>query len=576
MSDAVKWLYTLIKPYRWRALLGGFLVALTVLFNAGLLATSATLLAKAALMPPLLLLMPYITGVRFFGIFRAVVRYGERLYNHTVAFRILSGLRTFLYNKLEPLVPDTLAHYTEAKMYQAFIEDVDVLKYFYLRVISVPLGTFLVALASSLFVGIFSVTAGCVLFVTLVSVSFILTAGLYRKNQVISSQSEAARSKLGEHLSDAVRVMDELTFSTQVTFWRTRLQEDIYCDLVASEQREKMNAVVFQSIQFLAHFTFLAVLALTAPLVTSGEIQGVHFAMVALVTLASFEMVQQLPEAVFEYQKSVAAANHLMPVVDAAVSDVGHNKQHIVPNAYNISLQQVSFNYHGQSAQSLTDVSLSIPFGSHVAFIGESASGKTTVARLIAALWKPDGGKLWLGDHSYDDYAPNEIRQYVGLLEQEPFFFHATLKENLLLAKPDADDAAIYDVLAQVDMLDKVKSLPLGLNAPMGEKGTYFSGGEKQRLALARMLLKDAPILILDEPFQNLDGLSVGLLKRLFDVYKNNKTIIIITHELNILPSLNFTYLFQGGKILAAGTHDDCLTHSEAYRSLWRIHMARI
>ena len=156
MSDTIRWLLRLLAPYRWRVLLGSLLVALTVLGNAGLLATSGLLLSKAALTPEVLLLMPLITGVRFFGIGRAVVRYVERLLNHSVAFRILGHLRRDFYDHLEPLVPDALPDYAEGKLYNQFVTDINVLQYFYLKAVSVPLGSLIIYTVCALFLAFIS------------------------------------------------------------------------------------------------------------------------------------------------------------------------------------------------------------------------------------------------------------------------------------------------------------------------------------------------------------------------------------------------------------------------------------
>lgn len=574
MKKTIIWLWTLIRPYKWRAVFGAFLVAVTVLANIGLLATSSVLLAKAALLPPLLLLMPYITGVRFFGISRAVLRYAERLFNHSVAFHILGGLRVSLYNHLEPLVPDRLTNYTEGKMYQQLIKDIDVLRFFYLRVVSIPLGTLLVIFVSSLFVSLFIKEAGIALAGMLCFTACLVFVILWKRNNLYEKECRDARGRLANVFADMIHGIDELLGAPGRTARIDNFTSLIKQDLYTRQKIFKTENVVKRLIVFFSHLTMLLLLWICIPYVSDGRLDGIYLAMIGLIALASFETIQQFPQTILELQRSFQAAEDMVPIMSSRSTVV--NTSDLLRNEYDLRLSHVTFCYHGAAQNALENVSMDIPEGARVAFVGTSGSGKSSAAKLLLKLWRTDEGTLYLGGQSYDTLSEDEVRQYVSLLEQEPSFFHATLRENLLLANAQANDAELWDVLKKVDMADKVKSFTKKLDEPLGENAMRLSGGERQRLALARIILKDAPVMILDEPLQNLDGITAAMLEELFQTLDKKKTVIIITHELKNLPVIDFIYLFKNGKIITSGTHEACLEKSEAYRALWALEQQRV
>lgn len=575
MKRTVLWLWKLIQPYKWRVLLGAFLVSVTVLANSGLLATSSVLLAKAALLPPILVLMPFITGVRFFGIARAVLRYTERLYNHSVAFRILGGMRVSLYNRLEPLVPDKMPHYTEGKMYQQLIKDIDTLRFFYLRVVSIPLGAILVVVYSSVFVSLFVYEAGFILAAALILTMVLIVLNLWKRNECHEVLHREVRSQLADGFSDFIHGIAELKGAPGRDAWRESLFQYIKKDLLYRRKKLNLENIIKRLISFCSHMTVLLLLYIVLPYVETGVLDGIYFAMIGLVALAAFESIQQFPQSIMELQNSLHAAKDMVPIMSQQAKD-DNDASMINPTTYDLNLDEVSFHYHNKNLCLLENISMSIPEGSRVAFVGASGSGKSSLARLLLKLWEPDEGTLYIGDCSYSMLSGEIIRQYVSLLEQEPSFFHATLRENLMLANVNADEMILWDVLRKVNLDDKISSLPKKLDEPLGENAMRLSGGEKQRLALARILLKDAPIMILDEPLQNLDGITATMLEEVLHSLDSKKTLIIITHELKKLPDVDYIYLFKNGKIVTSGTHDECLATSAMYQAFWTLEQQRV
>lgn len=570
MKDAHKWLWSLILPYKWRAFLGALLVAMTILSNVGLLALSSVLLAKAALLPPLLTLMTLITSVRFFGTIRAVWRYGERLYNHNIAFQILTDIRVRLYNCLEKKVPEKLSHYTEGKLYIKLMKDVEVLQFFYLRVVSVPLGTAIVIILSSFILYLFSPRAGILLLSVLILVT-ILGTFIWNKSARMHEQTvRNHREALAATFTDIIHGIVELKTINYLDSWKRYIFEKIESDIAAKSILIKREQKVTSVMIFISHFTAIAVLVVSWPIFEHKELSGIYFAMLALIVMASFETIQQMSQVMSELWASIVSAEEMYPIFENIGKKTLAKTENILKD-YKLELDNISFNYHSHKLTLIFDISMKIDINQHVAFIGKSGSGKTSIAKLILKLWNPDSGSIHIGGIDYKVLSDDQIRENISLLEQNPAFFRTSVRENLLIAKPSATEDELWDVLKSVNLIEKFSHEVEGLDTQIGENGVNLSGGERQRLGLARILLKNTPIVILDEPLQNLDGITSNLLNDLLYKWKNKKTVIIITHSLKNLPDMDFIYLFKDGTINAAGNHCDLLENSPYYQQLWNL-----
>lgn len=574
MNKQMIWLLDLLRPYRFRILLGAFLVALTVLANIGLLGASSVLLARAALLTPLMLLAPVITGVRFFGIIRAVFRYGERLYNHGVAFRILSGLRLSLYQHLEPMVPDKLRHYSEGKLYARLIGDVETLQFFYLRVVSVPLGTLLVVLATIGILWPLSPKGTLALIICqclaagLVLGLFVL--GTYRDKKA----RQVARDALLSAFADVVHGMQVLKVSQRGGFLVDRVVERAATELRFHAALERKEVLAQRLILLFAHAAFFSSLWFATQDVMSGELKGIYLSMVAVIALASFETIEQLPQAISEWQASLVAAKDMSEIMNSNIDE--EKGASTIQPLEQLSLRNLSFTYGAEQSMLFEDLNMNIAQGQHIAMVGRSGSGKSTIGKIILKLWRPDAGDIYWNEIPYASLKGDALRNRIAMLEQQPSFFNASVRENLCLAYPEASDDLLWSVLEDVSLANRIRQFPEGLSAHLGENGCRLSGGERQRLALARILLRDAEVVILDEPMQNLDGINAELLQQMLRERLKDKTVILITHSLQSLPGVDFIFLFDYGKLIARGNHQDLLEHHSIYQSFWQLEQGRI
>jgi ABC-type multidrug transport system fused ATPase/permease subunit len=281
----------------------------------------------------------------------------------------------------------------------------------------------------------------------------------------------------------------------------------------------------------LAGLAGLTVLLLAIPLVSGGEIAGVYLALLPLTAIASFEAVQPLGTALQQLEASQAAARRLFELIDAppAVSDPARPLP--LPADYTIEFRGVRFRYATGETPALDGVSFRLPHGERMAITGESGAGKSTLVNLLVRFWEAEEGQVCIGGNDVRAYRGDDLRDLLGVVSQHVHLFNGTVRDNLLLAKGDATDGEIVAACRQAQIHEFVASLPGGYDTLVGENGLKLSGGERQRIAIARVILKDAPILILDEATANLDALTEEQVMEALDAFMQGRTALIISHR---------------------------------------------
>jgi ATP-binding cassette subfamily C protein CydC len=322
--------------------------------------------------------------------------------------------------------------------------------------------------------------------------------------------------------------------------------------------------------------TLLTAVALIAaqPLVISGQLQGIYYAMIPLAIMASFESLLPMPTILHRLNEVRTSGNHIISILGEKKKDEMKVKK--IPKGFSLSVENLTVFKENSKEYILKDVSFELTEEKKLAIVGISGSGKSTILKTLLGLISYEKGDIKLGEVSYSYLEKNEIRKYFTYIDQQPYIFNATLKENLLIADPCAGDKAVEEVLKKACIFDFTKEMSKGLETSLGQYGTRVSGGEKQRLAAARALLKPYKIILLDEPTASLDvAMEKELIASIHESIED-KSCVWVTHRLVSMERMDEIIVLNKGCVVERGTHEKLLDLKGHYYRLWSLQQSRI
>lgn len=519
---------------RWKLFaLSIFLAVATVMAAVGLLTASGYLISRAAQRPEILSLTVAIVGVRFFGISRALLRYGERLSSHDLAFRTLTDLRGRFFERLIPLVPAGLDGTRRADLMSRFVGDVDKLQDVYLRALAPPLVAMFCSVLCVILAALILPVAGLVLAATMLLGGILAPVLTRRAARNAGRRQAAARGRLAGDLHEIAVGGAEIAVAGREDDWLERALADDR-ELVCLQRQDALSEGTAEGLG--TFFTIGAVVAVTAagvPAVVSGELDGVLLAALPLLTMGAFEAIAPLSQAAAVIDATDEAAGRIEEVTERPVPVVSPEKPRSLPAGGSLELEHVTFAYPGGDGLVLDRASLEIKPGQAVALTGPSGIGKSTLAELLVRFRDPDDGEITLGGIDLKEFDQDKLREAVRLAPQDAYMFNTTIAENVKLGRPEADRERIVEALSEVGLEDWINSLPDGIDSLVGEDGSKVSGGQRQRIAAARAFLSTARFLIFDEPTAHLDPAGAASLERcLVDRRDHGCGVLVITHTL--------------------------------------------
>ncbi|MFG3295026.1 thiol reductant ABC exporter subunit CydD [Streptomyces sp. NPDC048179] len=554
---------------RGRLLLALLLGALALGSAVGLMATSGWLISRASQQPPVLYLMVAVTATRAFGIGRAVFRYSERLVSHDAVLRMLADTRVAVYRRLERLAPAGLRATRRGDLLSRLVADVDTLQDYWLRWL-LPAGVAVAVSAGAVgFTAWLLPEAGAALAVGLlaagVGVPLVTSAVARRAEQRLAP----ARGLLAIRVTDLLTGTAELTVAGALPARRAEArQADGTLTRIAS-RAATATALGDGLTALLTGLTVAATALLGARGVADGRLHGVTMAVVVLTPLAAFEAVLGLPLAVRHRQRVRKSAERIYEVLDAPEPVREPERPRQAPaTPFPLVLKGLSARYEGRRRDALAGVDLTLPEGRRIAVVGPSGSGKTTLAQILLRFLDPDAGSYTLAGVDAYGMDGDDIRRLVGLCAQDAHLFDSSVRENLLLARKDATEEDLRDVLGRARLLDWVDGLPDGLDTLVGEHGARLSGGQRQRLALARALLADFPVLVLDEPAEHLDLPTADALTADLLAATEGRTTVLVTHRLAGLEAVDEVLVLDAGRVVQRGPYAELAAEAGPLRAM--------
>ncbi|PVZ86222.1 cysteine/glutathione ABC transporter ATP-binding protein/permease CydC [Serratia sp. S1B] len=551
-------------------MLGIVLAIVTLLASIGLLSLSGWFLAASSLaglagLYSFNYMLPA-AGVRGAAIFRTAGRYAERVVSHDATFRVLSQLRVFSFKKILPLSPGGIARFRQAELLNRLVADVDTLDHLYLRVISPLVSAAVVILVVTLGLSFIDGQLALILGAILLLLLLIIPPIFYRAGQPIGAELTQLRSQYRTGLTAWLQGQAELVVFGALDSFRQQL--NITEQRWQHRQWQQVSlGGLSQALMILASGLTVTLLLWLAAAGIGGNTQpGALIALFVFATLASFEAMLPVAGAFQHLGQVIASATRVKQIIDqqpeVTFPTPGPTEPEREAEA-SLQLSDITFTYPNQPMAVLNQVTLDIAAGEHIALLGRTGCGKSTLLQLLTRAWDPDSGEIQLNGQPLRAYDESTLRAMTSVVSQRVHIFSSTLRDNLRIAAPDASDKALSDMLQQVG-LDKLLANE-GLNAWLGEGGRQLSGGEQRRLGVARALLHQAPLLLLDEPTEGLDAETEQHILALLRQHCRGKTLILITHRLSGLAYFDRICVMDGGQIVEQGNHAELMSLQGRY-----------
>ncbi|WP_239739467.1 heme ABC transporter ATP-binding protein/permease CydC [Proteus penneri] len=558
----------LYRRHWFMLLLGIVLAILTLLASIGLLTLSGWFLAGTSLagfagIYSFNYMLPA-AGVRGAAIFRTAGRYFERLVSHDATFRVLSHLRVFTFKKILPLSPGGIARFRQGELLNRLVADVETLDHLYIRVISPIIAAFVVIMTIMFGLGFIDArlanTLGGIMLTLLIVLPFIF----YYAGKPIGRDLTDLRGQYRTVLTSMLQGQAELTVFGALPRFRQNLAQ-LEAKWLRRQAQQANLTGLSQALMILASgLTATLILWLAAGGIDNNFMPEALIALFTFCALAAFESLAPVTVAFQHLGQVMTSATRISHLIEQKPDVTFPEKGGETDDRATLTMYNICFTYPTQPMQVINHVDLTIEAGQHIALLGKTGCGKSTLLQLINRAFDPTHGTISLNNLPIAEYDEATLRSMMSVVPQRVHVFSHTLRENLLMAKEQATDEELKDVLQQVG-LGQLLENDEGLNAWMGDGGRQLSGGEQRRLGLARALLHNAPLVLLDEPTEGLDADTEQQILALLHQHCQGKAVLMITHRLHGLDKMDKICVMDGGKIVETGTHASLLQQQGHY-----------
>lgn len=562
----------LFSRHPWRLGLGIILAIITLLASIGLLTLSGWFLAASSLAGVAGLytfnyMLPA-AGVRGAAITRTAARYFERLVSHDATFRVLQHLRVFTFSKLIALSPEQLARFRQGELLNRFVSDVDTLDHLYLRVISPLFGAAVVIVVVTCGLALLDVPLALLLGGIMLMTLLLMPPLFWRLGTSAGHQIAQHQASWRMQLTHWITGLSELKIYGAAQRWRDQLDTEEHQWQQAQRRQHRLQALAQSLLLVISGATVTLLLWISANGVGGNSSPGAFIALFVFCGLAAFEALAPVAGAFLPLSQVTSAAKRVQEIIEQPAAIRFPSAKIISPSGISLKMENISFSYPQRPEPVLQHFSLSLNAGEHLALLGPTGCGKSSLLALITRGWEAQQGSISLNDSDLAAWDEASLRSRISVVTQRVHLFSQTLRDNLLLAKPDASDEQLVDALNKVGLAHLAEHNE-GLNAWMGDGGRPLSGGELRRLAIARALLHDGDLWLLDEPTEGLDASTEQQILSLLQHVTRGKTLIMVTHRLSGLDAMDRICVMDQGQIIESGSHAELISKAGRY---WRFH----
>lgn len=562
----------LFSRHPWRLGLGIILAIITLLASIGLLTLSGWFLAASSLAGVAGLytfnyMLPA-AGVRGAAITRTAARYFERLVSHDATFRVLQHLRVFTFSKLIALSPEQLARFRQGELLNRFVSDVDTLDHLYLRVISPLIGAAVVIVVVTCGLALLDVPLALLLGGIMLMTLLLMPPLFWRLGTSAGHQIAQHQASWRMQLTHWITGLSELKIYGAAQRWRDQLDSEEYKWQQAQRRQHRLQALAQSLLLIISGATVTLLLWISTNGVGGNSSPGAFIALFVFCGLAAFEALAPVAGAFLPLSQVFSAAKRVKEIIEQPAAIHFPSAKISSPSGISLKMENISFSYPQRPEPVLQHFSLSLNAGEHLALLGPTGCGKSSLLALITRGWEAQQGSISLNDSDLAAWDEASLRSRISVVTQRVHLFSQTLRDNLLLAKPNASDEQLVDALNKVGLAHLAEQNE-GLNAWMGDGGRPLSGGELRRLAIARALLHDGDLWLLDEPTEGLDASTEQQILTLLQHVTRGKTLIMVTHRLSGLDAMDRICVMDQGQIIESGSHAELISKAGRY---WRFH----
>ncbi|MEL0610548.1 heme ABC transporter ATP-binding protein/permease CydC [Vibrio echinoideorum] len=504
-------------------------------------------------------------GVRGLAMGRTAGRWGERVVSHNATFKLLTDLRIFFFKKLAPLIPGRISNLRDADLLNRLVADVDAMDHVYLRLVNpVTVGVFGIFFLT-IFLMWFDTSLGLILGSILLIMLLVWPILFYKLGKRNGGELTQNKADLRVTTLDWIEGYSELTLFGAEERYRNAILETQQKLMANQFVNANLTGMASAALMLFNGLTLVLMLWLAADGV-GGNAPDPFIALMAFATMASFELLMPIAGAFQHLGQTLSSARRLNEVI-LSEPEVQFSEEKLdINKPLDITFSNVTFNYPDSERSVLNAVDLTIPATNKVAIVGQTGSGKSTLIQLLTRYWDPKKGYISIAGIELTQWNESQLRESISVVSQRVDILNGTLRDNLLIAKPEATDDHLSNILTSVG-LEKLLD-GNSLNSWLGDGGRQLSGGEKRRIGIARAILHDAPILLLDEPTEGLDKQTEQNIMALFEKHFEGKTVIFITHRLIGLESMDSIVLIEQGEIVERGSHEKLLEEEGRYFQL--------
>ena len=499
----------------------------------------------------------------------AFFTWAESWVAHDLAYRLLAEMRVDVYNKLDPLTPAYMVRRRSGDLVSIVGGDVELVEFFFAHTITPAFVAILVP------AGVLATLAFVAWPIALVLSPFLLAVAIspFMAQKRSEGLGDELRSQLGDvhaHMVDSIQGMREISAFGQGPARTAEMVDNSWRFAHFQLRFLKERAFQIGFIEGMTALGGLAVLTMGAWLMTEGEISRPQLILSVILSVAAFAPISDIARTIKQLMETLAAARRLFVVHDEPVPVVDGPGVQAHENGLSpaISFDHVGFSYGHDEAQALHGVSFDVQAGQTVALVGRSGAGKTTCANLVMRFWDPGEGHVRLSGHDLRDYELDDLRRQIALVSQDTYLFNASIRDNLRLGKIEASDSEIEAAAQQANAHDFITAFPDGYDTLVGERGMQLSGGQRQRISIARAILKNAPVLILDEATSHLDAVNERQVRQALETLMAGRTTVVIAHRLSTIRDADRIVVLDNGHAVEQGSHHDLLASHGLYSQL--------